>query len=569
MNQLSSFTFAIVSNTYCSLKCKHCYLTPEDFRDRTQITKEMVIAAFDHAERVMMLNPHADNFNMEFLGGETFLMPYEYWEWCLPYSIKRTEEIAERSGVRGNVNIYTNLFFRDHRYYDLIKKWATHPIAVILTSWEPDTERLGKNNQLSERWIDTIKRTGVHEISITLTDGVLEWGAEKVYKYFRDIGMTNFGFELLSQEGTSGLNPQYKSHFKNVSNFLVDFENVKEKDIGFSPLSEMKESLEFGESLTFDGSEKYYFSFLPDGTTHYSTYAGAGIKGPSVFDPEWYEKMVWDGLDPIERVMSIEHEMCHDCEYMRYCRGGNQSYKSANKLDIKIRSKEECPGNKLAWERMDQDVQKSTYLRNRLFKNLKKNPQVWFDMKYDTVFRESDLPHGSDLDYIRASVKNQKNNDTVIIDSVKFDRKTTLHKAIYFDEIQVKQVKFDDNVLKCTSNLRLLQLFLHQNFARVHLTADQVALIIELNSEHPYAQKVVNIADHVAAWADDRVEDMVIDNFPLDSKHEKYLELIAWLVLDNNYEKITKNKITTSKNNSDYIGILQVKMDSISKRARK
>ena len=558
MNKPDSFTFTLVSNTFCSLKCKHCYLTPEDFRDRSRMTKEIAIKIFDRTEEVMMLNKYTDNFNMEFLGGETLLMPFEYWEWLLPYAIERTKEISRKSGVMGNVNIYTNLFFKDHRYYDLLKKYIDDPVFVLLTSWEPDTERLGKKNELLPEFKRRITEIGVKELSITLTDGVIEMGAQAVYDIFsKELGITNYGFELLSLTGIASFNPHYRTHFKKVSDFMIDFDNVKEDHVGLSPSAEMMESMYKGSSLVFDGSEKYYFSFLPDGTTHYSTYAGDGNKGPNVFDDDWYEVMVWEGLAMLEKVMTTSHEMCNDCEYLRYCRGGNQSYKSTPKAEIQRLSQLECPGNKTVWEHKEKGILSSRVnLTRKIRLFLKSHPQIWFKQDSFRFFEDKDICASDKNSYIKGSQEKLKEYDAVVINNTEYTLTNLLQRCLFFEEMQFKQIVIDDSMINSPGAINLVRLFLTMNMSCTYLSADQVKAIISGHPESHISKKVHKLSNMINAIDTNSID--LINGGNLEGKHEPSVEILFWLLVNDNYKLFIDDEIHIGIDDQKYISSIKL-----------
>lgn len=361
MNKPHNFTFAFITNTFCSLKCTHCFQTEEQFRDRTVMTQEDLIKGFKNIEEVVSLNPDLDHYNVSFIGGETFLLDYEYWEWLLPYALDKVAEISEITGVVGSVNIVTNLFFRDHRYYDLLKKYVNHPLLVLSTSWEPDTIRFGKDDQLFDEWVRRVKEIGVKEVSIAMTKGVINYDPQKMYDLLtKEIGFTSYAFEMFCLVGKGSQHINLELEFEQVSKFLNSFEKVRESHVNVSPTSERVESIYKGMSLVFDGAERVYYSFLPNGDTYYFAYSIHGEKGPNIQEPKWLARAVWGGIHNIENGLSAPYKECMDCEFIRYCRGGNRTYKMLEKPEVIDRvTINECAGNISTWTEIDKKIKRN------------------------------------------------------------------------------------------------------------------------------------------------------------------------------------------------------------------
>ncbi|ELP5901889.1 hypothetical protein QTV49_003890 [Vibrio vulnificus] len=58
-----------------------------------------------------MLDKRLKNIEWEVIGGETTMMPFEFWEEMLPYSLDRIERINQFCEKKGSLNFLTNLIY--------------------------------------------------------------------------------------------------------------------------------------------------------------------------------------------------------------------------------------------------------------------------------------------------------------------------------------------------------------------------------------------------------------------------------------------------------------------------
>lgn len=559
MNKPHNFTFAFITNTFCSLKCTHCFQTEEQFRDRTIMSKDDIIQGFKNIEEVVSLNPDLDHYNVSFIGGETFLLDFEFWDWLLPYALENVARISEITGVVGSVNIVTNLFFRDHRYYDLLKKYVNHPLLVLSTSWEPDTTRFGKDDMLFDEWVRRVKEIGVKEVSIAMTKGVINYDPQKMYDLLtKEIGFTSYAFEMFCLVGKGSQHINLELEFEQVSKFLNSFEKVRESHVNVSPTSERVESIYKGMSLVFDGAERVYYSFLPNGDTYYFAYSIHGEKGPNIHEEKWLAKAVWGGIHNIENGLSAPYKECMDCEYLRYCRGGNRTYKMLEKPEVIDRvTVNECAGNISTWKEIDKSISKNPANIERMLKNyISKHPTCFYeDTKLDKV-DESTILYLNGTQYADEAYSLSKRKESVhLSDPIRAGR-TLYQRAIYWEELGIKQITIDvDSFSNCSSSIELLRTAITLNLNRTYLNKSHLESIKGKFNDNRFMKKLIRLSNVIGSSMTPSPELDTEGTNKISTKYSENAEIVYWLIEEERWKVLFEESVKVTQEDYSYINI--------------
>jgi len=321
------------------------------------MTKETFMSVFDQVESLYAKDVHLDEVEWEVIGGETTMMPYEWWEEMLPYALKRISELNERLKIKGSLNFLTNLVYSDKRYTDLLSQYSDHPYFSLYTSWEPDTNRFGKRHQLFPKFLQTMSEIkGKKTLDIILTKEVIRMGPQYVLDTFLPLGVNDFSIKQLSPYGSG--KEFFKTNmvsFKEMCDYLLEFGRLKPKEVTYTPQDEMMSSLHRGTSFQCNGNFRFDISIEPNGLTTFNANqtadeASVGLSPLYITDPFWANKAMYENTRELDDKLTLSHPSCDGCEYITYCNAGWYHYKVINPAEIADYNKDECPGFKGMWD---------------------------------------------------------------------------------------------------------------------------------------------------------------------------------------------------------------------------
>lgn len=355
---INQINVSITTNRTCTLRCTHCYIAPHLFDDKSQMTEQTFRLIFDRVEELYERDANLEEIEWEAIGGETTMMPFEWWERQLPWALDRIEQINKKLRSPGSLNFLTNLIYSDKRYTGLLNEYADHPAFTLYTSWEPDTERFGKRNQLFKKFYNTL--TSLHAknkiLDIILTKEIIAMGAEKVLDLFVPAGITDFSMKMISPYGSGkAFFEPNMTDFQSMTEFFRDMKRLKPAHVTFTPQEEMLSSLYKGGSFQCNGNFKYDLSIEPDGSCHFNANqtaeeATVAFRTLTIDDPKWATKLCFENKTEENNKLSLSHPECDQCEYMHYCNAGWYHYKIADPKVIDLYRRDECSGYKQFWK---------------------------------------------------------------------------------------------------------------------------------------------------------------------------------------------------------------------------
>lgn len=354
---INQMNVSITTNRGCNLRCAHCYIMPHVFKDPRRMTFDTVRQLFDRVEELYELDGNLHEVEWEVIGGETTLMPFEWWEEVLPYMLDRVQSFNGRLKNPGSLNFISNMMIQDSRYFDLFNEYGKHPAFSLYTSWEPDTRRFGARNKLFPKFLENLDR--LHLPSITLdvimTQAVMELGGKWVVDTFVPHGITDFSCKMLSPYGSGKafFGPNMTS-FEAMSKFLGELAAAKPDYVSYTPGDEMLSSLFRGSSFQCNGNFYYDLSIEPDGFTHFNANqtaeeAATGGMDIRIDDPDWARKVVFENAREAAGKLGLKHPECHQCEYLRYCNAGWWHYKVDQAL-VRPFAAGDCAGLRRHWD---------------------------------------------------------------------------------------------------------------------------------------------------------------------------------------------------------------------------
>ena len=322
------------------------------------MTKDVFKQIFDQVEALYDLDHNLQEVEWEAIGGETTMMPYEWWEEMLPYALERINRFNERLALPGSLNFLTNLIYSDKRYTDLINRYAHDPAFALYTSWEPDTQRFGKNNKLEKKFLKTLGEIDapMKILDLILTKELCEMGAERVLDIFIPLGITDFSCKQLSPYGSGkAFFEPNMTGFTEMTQFLQDLARLKPDYVTFTPQDEMQGAIHAGASFQCNGNFKYDLAIEPDGSCTFNASqtadeAALGHTEVHITDPKWPEKVLFENTPEQANKLTLLHDECRDCTYLHTCNAGWYHYKIAEPEKIDRYKNGECSGYKALWD---------------------------------------------------------------------------------------------------------------------------------------------------------------------------------------------------------------------------
>ena len=526
---INQINVSITTNRTCTLRCDHCYIAPHLFDDKSQMTTETFRKIFDQVEQLVIRDKRLNEVEWEAIGGETTMMPFEWWEENLPWALERIDQINKmiNSPMRnpGSLNFLTNLVYADKRYTDLINEYGHHPCFSLYTSWEPDTRRFGKNNKLFPKFLETLEQINTEEkiLDIILTKTVVEMGPQYLIDTFVSRGVTDFSIKMLSPYGSG---KEFFKHnmidFKAMSDYLRELGRIKPDHVTYTPEEEMLSSLYRGTSFQCNGNFKYDLAIEPEGTCTFNANqtadeASLGSKTIHIDDPLWSEKVMYENTKEENNKLSLEHPACNQCEYMRYCNGGWYHYKVHDQNVIRQFDKEDCAGYRFLWdERKSQlagglfDLTGSEHKKARArVRSGAQWPQEGVRFEGATI-KESELPK-SYQDYFEAMSEHPK-DVAVVLDVKRKYHKTLMERIWFYESLGVPIIIKDPELLTET----IVDHWLYRNITSTFIDVELISQWLADNTR-------ARISDHVM-WATVALRDVHLPSsvdFVADERNEE------------------------------------------------
>lgn len=358
---INQMNVSITTNRTCNLKCDHCYILPEVFKNKTKLSMENFKKIFDVIESLNKYDHNLEEIEWETLGGETTLMPYEYWEEALPYALSKIKHINKSCNVNGCMNFISNLMINDKRYFELFNNNGKRSDFTIYTSWEPDTNRFGKKNEKFPMFKNNIKLLkGVENktLDIIFTKGIIELGPLYIIKTFVPLGINDFSFKMLSPYGSGKkFFENNMISFKEMEDYLLKFDELTENmnGITFTPKEEVSTAAFASGSFQCNGNFYYDLTVEPDGEVTFNASqtadeAVAAIQKLYVTDKNADLKIIFGNIQEAFNKLELKHEECEKCPYLIFCNAGWYHYK-INKEIIEEFKQDACSGYRKTWEK--------------------------------------------------------------------------------------------------------------------------------------------------------------------------------------------------------------------------
>lgn len=362
-NALDMLNVCIAPTRLCNLSCTHCYVDPVLLRDKTMMDEATYRAAFQRVEELFCRDKKVTKINVELLGGELTMMPLEYWEKNLPWTLRTMRSWESLYDAEASLIWCTNLIFKDPGYVDLLNTVGLEygDGFDIFVPWEPDTNRFLKNDKLLPRYFATLEAiTGVKRktLCITMSKGVIERGPQFIIDEFVSRGITDISCDMLYPAGSGKGYFQKTCTYGAVSDYIIELNELVPKGVTISPLIEMRAAARSGEHYHYPGNDTYDIEVEPNGqVTFNSSYTGDESVFPthalSVHDTHFAEKAIFNNTPEYVLRHRMPYRACNTCSYAVTCSGGWAWHKELDQNMAALIAEGDCAGLKRVWEHAD------------------------------------------------------------------------------------------------------------------------------------------------------------------------------------------------------------------------
>lgn len=357
----------ISTNLNCNMACKHCYIQPELLRIKEYIDEatyrrcvEVIIEAFHLDESVSYLH-------LDVLGGEATLMPYEFWERNLPWTLDRVSELND-AGIQTEFTFCSNLMWRDERYLELLRAHRHHPAMDIAISFEgPESGRFGRNMAIFPKFLKRIEALGdcnMLNLVLIMGQGMIDLGPQYIIDTFVKRGITDVTCDMVFPWGSGkAYFDQYQPQYADVARFIADLTDLgKPYGLTVDHLDDMQKSLRtlsrsqntLNDAYEYHWDQKGNLSLNPNQT---GTEALRPYVGLHAWDDNAPLKIIWGNSSELDNKLSYEHEFCRDCTYLQACNSGWYPHKDLEDSIVRkymVPTSQDgfsCPGFFELWER--------------------------------------------------------------------------------------------------------------------------------------------------------------------------------------------------------------------------
>jgi len=358
-NALDMLNVCIAPTRLCNLRCEHCYITPELLGDKTMMAESVYRKTFDRIEQLFNADRKVSKINIELLGGELTMMPLEFWERNLPWTLERMASWDSLYDAEAALIWCTNLIFKDDGYIDLLNRMGErfgHGLDLFVP-WEPDTNRFKKDFKLLPRYLATLEAiTQIKRktLCITMSRAVIEQGPQFIVDTFIQKGITDVTCDMLYPAGSGKAYFARNCTYGQVSDFIIELRGLLPDHVELSPLIEMESACRTLTHYHYPGNDTYDLEVEPNGeVTFNSSYTGDesvfATHTLSVADDAFAVKTVFNNAPELRHRHGMPYEECRSCEFAVACSGGWAWHKQLSPEMSQLISHGDCAGLKRVW----------------------------------------------------------------------------------------------------------------------------------------------------------------------------------------------------------------------------
>lgn len=357
----------ISTNLNCNMSCRHCYIQPELLRLKEYIDEETYRRCVSVIIESFRLDDSVSYLHLDVLGGEATLMPFEFWERNLPWTLDQITDL-NGSGTQTEFTFCTNLMWRDERYLGLLREHRHHPAMDIAISFEgPESGRFGRNMAIFPKFLSRIEALGdcnMLNLVLIMGQGVIDLGPQYIIDTFVKRGITDVTCDMVFPWGSGkAYFERHQPRYADVARFIADLTDLGQPyGLTVDHLDDMRKSLRtlsrsqntLNDAYEYHWDQRGNLSLNPNQT---GTEAVLPYFAVHASDANAALKIVWANSSELDNKLSFEHEFCRDCNYLQACNAGWYPHKGLDPFTVRQHMRQpgeagfSCPGFHELWER--------------------------------------------------------------------------------------------------------------------------------------------------------------------------------------------------------------------------
>ncbi len=328
----------ISTNLNCNMSCRHCYIQPELLRLKEYIDESTYRRCVEVIIEAFRLDDSVTYLHLDVLGGEATLMPYEFWERNLPWTLDRISEL-NAEGIQTEFTFCTNLMWKDERYLDLLRAHRHHPAMDIAISFEGgESGRFGRGMAIFPKFLQRIEALGdcnMLNLVLIMGQGVIDLGPDYIIETFVKRGITDITCDMIFPWGSGkAYFQQYQPKYADVARFIAELtEKGKPYGLTVDHLDDIRKSLgtlsrsqnTLNDAYEYHWDHRGNLSLNPNQT---GTEAVLPSVGMNAWDKHAALKVVWSNSSELDRKLSYQHSFCEACPYLQACNSGWYPHKA-------------------------------------------------------------------------------------------------------------------------------------------------------------------------------------------------------------------------------------------------
>lgn len=566
----------ISTNLNCNMACKHCYIQPELLRRKEYIDEKTYRRCVEVLIEAFHLDDSVSYLHLDVLGGEATLMPYEFWESNLPWTLDKVNEL-NAAGIQTEFTFCTNLMWKDDRYLELLREHRHNPAMDIAISFEgPESGRFGRNMAIFPKFLKRIEALGdcnMLNLVLIMGQGVIDLGPQYVIDTFVKRGITDVTCDMVFPWGSGkayfeAYQPQYAAVARYISElsqlgkpFGLTVDHLDDMRKSLATLSRSQNTL--NDAYEYHWDHRGNISLNPNQT-------GSEAVLPYINLNVWEEnaalKVIWGNCSELDNKLSFEHEFCKDCKFLQACNGGWYPHKdiSPEKIATYMQpapgADQPCPGFYELWEQQStacldevgvtrygdqRRIRKATRLKNASQMPSLNLCEQELSTDYEGFFRsvaESTYVSVTNADLFGLSPR----------------------QRLWFYDRLGKQVEFDGGILSFNEAPSIIAHAVAGNYHTIEIPASAIAGFLELQPNHSLTLHIQDAISLALNWEEHDIT--IAPGFTrlsgsgLEVSY-KFEDLLLWAMthkneLTTNSVNVASCKTSLTPSSSDYMNRL-------------
>ncbi len=535
----------ISTNLNCNMACKHCYIQPELLRRKEYIDE----ATYRRCVEVIIESFHLDDsvsyLHLDVLGGEATLMPFEFWERNLPWTLERINALNDQ-GIQTEFTFCSNLMWKDDRYLGLLRDHRHNPAMDIAISFEgPESGRFGRNMAIFPKFLSRIEALGdcnMLNLVLIMGQGIIDLGAQYIIDTFVRRGITDVTCDMIFPWGSGkAYFERYQPQYADVADFIAELTELgKPFGLTVDHLDDMRKSLKTLSRSQNTLNDAYEYHWDQRGTVSLNpNQTGSEAVRPHIELQAWDQnaplKVIWGNSSELDNKLSYEHAFCRDCKYLQACNSGWYPHKDMpadtvqQYMGVKPGHGFSCPGFYSLWDReakQSLDLEGATrYADARRIRKASRISSSRTSLRSEMRERDFIADYEGFFDAVSAASHVEIFNGSLFGLSPR--------QRLWFYDRLGKLVAFEKGLFSLEECSSILAHSLAGNYHTIEVEPETVSAFVQLNPHHQLSAFLLDAWAAVELWKNQFVEMAEgVSRFPGSGLEVsfKYEDLLLWMI---------------------------------------